>query len=182
MQTTSQKSKDSLLCQGTCVGLVSCSHALLVPTRFHKLSWWLSQKGIRATGNTVLSRIGARARLGRHGPQDESPKTTRDRPGEILNLQPGELVEVRSEREILETLDENGKCRGLLWMDNMASFCTRRYRVYKRVEKVMLESTGKVRKLRNTVLLDGVMCQDLYGCDRSCFHFWREAWLRRVPE
>lgn len=44
----------------------------------------------------------------------------------------------------------------------------------------MLENNGEIRKLKNTVLLDGVMCENLYGCDRSCFHFWREAWLRRV--
>jgi hypothetical protein len=50
------------------------------------------------------------------------------------------------------------------------------------VERIMLESSGQLRQVENTVLLEGVMCRDLYDCDRSCFHFWREAWLRRMPE
>jgi hypothetical protein len=90
------------------------------------------------------------------------------------------MVEVKSEQEIRQTLDEYGRHRGLLWMPGMARFCGKQYRVRKRVERIMLESTGQLRKIRNTVLLDGVMCEDLYGCDRSCFHYWREAWLRRA--
>jgi hypothetical protein len=35
--------------------------------------------------------------------------------------------------------------------------------------------------MKNTVLLDGAICDGWGGkCDRSCFFFWREAWLRRV--
>lgn len=108
-------------------------------------------------------------------------KRVQYRAEEELGLQPGELVEVKSEREIRETLDERGLQRGLLWMPNMARFCGKRYKVRKRVETIMLESTGQLRKVRNTVLLEGVMCEDLYSCDRSCFHYWREVWLRRVP-
>ena len=100
---------------------------------------------------------------------------------EELHLQRGDVVQVKSEREIRETLDEHGRHRGLLWMPGMARFCGKTYKVHKRVETIMLESTGELRKIRNTVLLENVMCEDLYGCDRSCFHYWREAWLRRVP-
>ena len=96
-------------------------------------------------------------------------------------LRPGEFVEVRSEPEILQTLDEQGRHRGLAWMPNMARCCGKRYTVYKRVERIMLESSGEIRVVRNTVLLDGAVCENLYGCDRSCYHFWREAWLKRVP-
>lgn len=48
----------------------------------------------------------------------------------------------------------------------------------------MLETNGELRKMKNTVLLEGAMCDGkaFSGCDRSCFHFWREVWLRRVPE
>ncbi|MGE5293713.1 MAG: hypothetical protein ACM3VT_02700 [Solirubrobacterales bacterium] len=63
----------------------------------------------------------------------------------------------------------------------MARFCRKRYRVRKRIETMMLETTGELRKVRNTVLLEDVTCEDLYGCDRSCYHYWREAWLRRAP-
>jgi hypothetical protein len=101
---------------------------------------------------------------------------------EVLNLQPGDWVEVRPESEIRQMLDANGRYKGLLWMDNMSRFCGRRFRVHKRLERMMLESDGRMRRLKNTVLLEGAICEDLYGCDRSCFHFWREAWLRKVTD
>ncbi len=103
--------------------------------------------------------------------------------GETLALQPGELVEVKSVDEILATLDPNRRHKGLLWMTGMRKYCGGQYRVYRRVQRITLESNGELRNMRNTVLLDGVMCdgREFGGCDRSCFHFWREAWLRRIP-
>lgn len=103
---------------------------------------------------------------------------------EVLNLSPGELVEVKPINEILATLDTKRRNKGLLWMTGMRKHCGERYRVLKRVEKIILESNGELRKMKNTVLLEDVMCdgKDFCGCDRSCFHFWREAWLRRVSE
>jgi len=112
----------------------------------------------------------------------ESKKLSSDRG--VLNLEPGVLVEIKSVEEILATLDKNRKCKGLLWMTGMRKFCDKRYRVLKRVERILLESNGELRKMRNTVLLDGVTCDgnEFSGCDRACFHFWREAWLTRVTE
>jgi len=103
---------------------------------------------------------------------------------EVLDLEPGELVRVKSVEEILATLDRNRKCRGLLWMTGMRKFCGKRYRVLKRVERILLESNGELREMRNTVLLEGALCDgsEFSKCDRSCFHFWREAWLARVAE
>ena len=102
---------------------------------------------------------------------------------EVLALKPGELVEVKSIDEILDTLDRRRRCEGLLWMSGMRKFCGGRYRVHKRVERIVLETNGELRTMKNTVLLETVMCdgKDFGNCDRSCFHFWREAWLRRVP-
>ena len=168
-------------CQATHDGLMSYSKNALVPSRLYKFFWWLRNKGLRTTVGLVWRKI-----TGRLGPnsRDRSAGCGVVRLGhgeESQHLQPGEVVEVRSEREIQETLDECGRHRGLFWMPNMARFCGRRYRVYKQVKRVMLESSGDLRSLRDTVLLEGVVCEDLYGCDRSCYHFWREAWLRRVP-
>jgi hypothetical protein len=103
--------------------------------------------------------------------------------GETLALQPGELVEVRSVDEILATLDHHRRHRGLLWMTGMRKYCGGQYRVYKRVERITLESNGELRNMKNTVLLEGVLCdgRGFGGCDRCCFHFWREAWLKRTP-
>lgn len=103
------------------------------------------------------------------------------RPEEVLNLHAGEYIEVKSEDEILKTLDENGRLNGLTYVPAMREFCGRRFKVFKRMETMYQEESGKVRKLKHTVLLDGVHCDGLLmRCDRACFFFWREAWLRRV--
>jgi hypothetical protein len=98
-----------------------------------------------------------------------------------LGLKAGELVEVRSKEEILATLDKRGYNKGLLLMPEMLQFCGQRFKVYKSVKRIVLEHTGEFRRMRNTVLLEGVRCDGWGGaCDRSCFFFWREAWLKRV--
>ena len=103
---------------------------------------------------------------------------------EVLGLRPGELVEIKSIDDILATLGPDRKYKGLLWMTGMRKYCGKRYRVFKRVENILLETNGDSRKMKNTVILEGVMCDgaEFGGCDRSCFHFWREAWLKRIEE
>jgi hypothetical protein len=103
---------------------------------------------------------------------------------ESLGLKPGEWVEVKSVREIFATLDQHRKLKGLAFNGEQAKFCGGRYKVYKRLENIILETTGERRRIKTpTVLLQGVFCDgEMHGkCDRSCFCFWREAWLRRVP-
>jgi hypothetical protein len=104
--------------------------------------------------------------------------------GEVLSLQPGDLVEVKAEDEIRKTFDGKNSSKGLLFLAEMREYCGRRFRVMKRLERMMIESTGEIRRVRNTVLLEGVMCDGSrhHGCDRSCFFYWREAWLRRVQQ
>ena len=102
---------------------------------------------------------------------------------EILDLQPGEFVQVRSLEEVLSTLDDNGKYKGLLFMPEMEDFCGKKCRVFKKVRSITLESDGEVRVLRSpTVFLEGVYCDGKrhHACDRSCLLFWREVWLKRV--
>lgn len=103
---------------------------------------------------------------------------------DVLGLRPGELVEVKSINDILATLGPDRKHKGLLWMTGMRKFCGKRCRVLKRIENILLETNGESRKMTNTVILEGVMCDgsEFGGCDRSCFHFWREAWLKRIEE
>ena len=108
---------------------------------------------------------------------------SKSRRGEVLHLAPGDWVEVRSAKEIFATLDAQGKSRGLRFTPEMLKFCGRRLRVYKSLDKILLEATGELRKIKTpTVLLEGVFCDGKAhgGCDRSCFCFWREAWLRRL--
>jgi hypothetical protein len=102
-----------------------------------------------------------------------------------LYLQPGEWVQVKSIEEISQTLDEKKNYRGLYFMPEMENFCGKKFKVFKRVEVIKLESTGEVRKLKSpTVFLEGVYCngERHYRCDRACFHFWKEVWLKRISD
>ncbi len=147
------------------------------------LTWWLENLGWRrALAQVVVDNLGRPS--GGTDPRAAEIVHSEDiRQAETLGLQPGELVEVKSIDEILATLNRKRRCRGLLWMTGMRRFCGKRYRVLRRVERIMLETNGELRTMKNTVLLEGAMCDGTAfgGCDRSCFHFWREAWLRRVP-
>lgn len=55
---------------------------------------------------------------------------------DVLDLRVGEVVEVRSEEEILATLDERGELDGLPFMPEMLQFCGRRFGVDKRAMKL----------------------------------------------
>lgn len=104
----------------------------------------------------------------------------------ILDLRPGELVEVRPIKEVFATLDDQDKLKGLRFTPEMVKFCGKRFRVHKKLHKIVLETTGELRGIKYpTVLLKGVFCDGTaHGrCDRSCFCFWREQWLKRTsPE
>jgi len=101
-------------------------------------------------------------------------------PSMVLNLRPGDLVRVKSLSEIEATLDERRRMNGLYFMPAMERFAGKTFRVYRRVERIHLETTGQMRRLISpTVFLEGAVCED---CDRACLCFFREAWLQRVPE
>jgi hypothetical protein len=169
---------DTKTCQGQHEGLLGWTEATAYPSRVYKLVWQWKSRGLRAALRTTLVRIRRFFVDRRASPHGQAIAGSC---AETLSLRPGEWVRVRPEREILATLDACGRNKGLAWIPCMGKHCGKEYRVYKRVERIILESTGEIRKARNTVLLDGVICDGLYGCDRSCFPFWREAWLERVP-
>ncbi|MCW5982012.1 MAG: hypothetical protein KIT09_28260 [Bryobacteraceae bacterium] len=141
---------------------------------------YLRQQGWQATAKKTEGFVAARLSRARNG----KPAAVRTPycADEALGLQAGEWVEVKSEAEIRATLDAQGKHRGMAFVPvEMLRHCGGQYRVYKRVEKIFLEESRQNRKLKNTVLLDGVQCQGIgLDCDRCCYLFWREAWLKRV--
>ena len=106
---------------------------------------------------------------------------------ERLNLQPEELVQVRTAEEILATLDRDWKNKGLALEKEMLRHCGRNYRVVGRVNRIIDERTGRMLKLADEcIILDGVQCAGLANpgrlfCSRAPYLYWREAWLRRVP-
>lgn len=105
-------------------------------------------------------------------------------PVESLNLQPGEWVEVKPMKDIIETLNEAGHNRGLYFSPDMRLLCGGRFRVKGRLDKLITDGAGEVRQLRNTVSLEGSVCScphiNIGGCSRAEVVYWREIWLRRV--
>jgi len=90
----------------------------------------------------------------------------------------GQLVRVRTEAEILATLDGDGKLEGMPFMPEMTRFFGQTFRVYRRAVKTCVEGNA-IRRLTDTVLLEGLRCDGAFheGCQRSCPYFWKEAWL-----
>jgi hypothetical protein len=144
-----------------------------------RLVWYISNSDLRASVWRVLCFV----KVGRPA-YGERREAAFHGASEALGLKAGDLIEVRSAKEIVATLDEHGKLKGLGFTAEMMKFCGRRFRVYKRLDKIILEATGELRKIKSpTVLLEGVFCDGSAhgGCDRSCLCFWREAWLKQVP-
>jgi hypothetical protein len=107
-------------------------------------------------------------------------------PSATLNLQPGELVRVKSHQEILKTLNYSNRNRGLLWDAEEVPYCGGTYRVLRRVTKVINEKVGKMYEMKSPcVILDSVVCQSRFSscrmfCPRSIYPLWHEVWLERL--
>ena len=98
-------------------------------------------------------------------------------------FQAGDVVMVRSKREILATLDEWNRLNRCSFMEEMWAYCETRQRVLKRVERFLDERDYLVKRTRGVVILENVLCAGTVGfgrCDRTCFFFWREEWLKKV--
>jgi hypothetical protein len=109
-------------------------------------------------------------------------------PSRRLDLQPGEIVRVRTLPKILETVDEALRNRGLGWHPEIVPFTGRTLRVAGRIGKIINEKTGKMIHMKSdVVILEGAVCQARFinncrrFCPRSVYHYFREIWLERVP-
>ena len=113
--------------------------------------------------------------------------TLNSTPTEILDLNIGEYVRVKSHDQILETLDKDNRNRGLSFDAEMVRFCGKTLPVHGRVEKIVNEGTGEMMNFSNPciILKDSWCSSDLsacrHFCPRSIYHYWREIWLERVP-
>ena len=97
-----------------------------------------------------------------------------------LGLQSGDWIEVRSRDEIMASFRAGGASRGLAFGGDMTSHCGRQLRVAAQVERIVDERTGRLRTLRDTVTLDGAVCDRYLGCARGMPIMWREAWLKPI--
>jgi hypothetical protein len=97
-------------------------------------------------------------------------------------LQPGDIVVILPREEIRQTLNQRNKLKGCTFMEEMWGYCDTKQRILKRVSTFFDERDYKMKKCKGLVILDGVLCSGTYfgTCDRSCFFFWREEWLKKV--
>jgi hypothetical protein len=113
------------------------------------------------------------------------PRSALSRAGR-LGLRAGEWVVVKSEAEILATLDRDARLDGLPFQPEMLAFCGRRMRVYKAAHKTCDSSVHRTggRRMHDTVHLEGGRCDGggHDGCQADCVFFWKEAWLRRADD
>ena len=133
----------------------------------------------RAFVMEIAGRIGLLRSLPLRGPAGPAS-------AEILNLQPGEFVQVRAASEIAATLDQEGFNRGLSFDREMLPYCGRTFRVRAKVRQIIDDRTGRMLKLpKDCVILDGVVCSGersvgRWFCPRQIYPYWRKSWLRRV--
>jgi hypothetical protein len=100
-----------------------------------------------------------------------------------LGLRAGDWVVVRSQEEILATLDAQGRFDGLPFQPEMFAWCGRRARVAKSAHKTCDSTPHRTggRRMYDAVHLEGARCDGgLHdGCQADCVFFWKEAWLQR---
>jgi hypothetical protein len=104
-------------------------------------------------------------------------------PTEHLDLQPGELVRVKSREEIMATLDSNLLNRGMGFDAEMSRFCGRTARVKARATQLVDERTGRMLTMKNPcIILEDIVCEGAFtaNCPRQYVCWWREIWLERV--
>jgi hypothetical protein len=106
-----------------------------------------------------------------------------------LNLRPGELVRIKSQKEIEQTVDGCARNRGLTFdPEEMAPYCGRIVRVKKVVTQIIDEPTGKMIYMKQPcIMLEGVVCIGEFAscrlnCPRAIPSYWRELWLERVSD
>ncbi len=170
-----------------------------IPQATAPLPWWDARQYVRdvTSGNVRVGKAAfvlgramfnavQRKRGGRGFPAFPVPTRTKTPQGK-LDLQIGELVQVKTPAEIADTLDINYRNRGLFFDVELIRWCGGTYRVKARVERIINEQTGRMLKLPNDcIVLEGVACaaecsRSRLLCPREIHHYWREIWLRRVP-
>jgi hypothetical protein len=124
------------------------------------------------------------------GPNDRGPAGS-------LGLNPGDTVRIKTREEIEATLDQRRGNRGLVICPEMLRLCGSTAEVERRVEQIILEETGKMKEIRNTVALKnvrspgksavlpelGCLCANEIGdCPRLEQMYWREIWLERTGD
>jgi hypothetical protein len=103
-------------------------------------------------------------------------------------IREGDIVRVRDYRDIVKTLNDEWKNRGLYFDAEMVPYTRGTYKVLKRVNRIIDEKTGKLLTFKNECLiLEGVVCQARYAkcrklCPRGYYLYWRDIWVEPLPK
>jgi hypothetical protein len=94
----------------------------------------------------------------------------------------GQTVWVRGLKDILRTLDSDGKLDNLPFMPEMIPYCGRAFRISHLPSRTCVEGTG-ICEFSDVVFLEGLRCDGAAhdGCQRRCLLFWRPEWLSDTP-
>jgi hypothetical protein len=97
-----------------------------------------------------------------------------------MSLRVGDRVRVKTQAEILATLDDQGALDGMPFMPQMIEACGKEFTVSKRAHKLC--DWGAPRRLESAVFLDELRCDGAAygGCEMDCLIVWKDAWLERV--
>ena len=138
----------------------------------------------KVMGHAVV--VEATRKLGRlpepvlRGPEPTSPRTP------TLGLEAGDWVRVKPPSEIVGTLNDKGRNRGLWFDREMLVHCGKIFQVRRRITNFIDERTGEMVYLNSDcVSLEGSVCSgenspSRWFCPREIYGYWREAWLERV--
>jgi hypothetical protein len=111
------------------------------------------------------------------------PTDRKTSPKEVLDLQPGEIVRVKTKPEIEQTLNSGSKNRGLWFDREMHRFCGGEFRVAAVVRNIVDEASGKMLAMNTAcIVLEGVAATGEYLglCPQNELIYWRECWLERL--
>ena len=116
---------------------------------------------------------------------DQSTNTIAVKP-RSTKFRVGGYVRVNSAKQILQTLDANGRCDGLPFMPQMAAYCGQRLMVTRWVNNVCVQEGDGMYfgNLSDAVLLNTERCdgEAQGGCQFACPLTWRTQWLSEADD
>jgi len=116
-------------------------------------------------------------------------------PAASLGLKPGDKVRIKSRAEMVGTLNQRRRNRGMSISSRMTLYCEGQAEVLDRLDRMIDERSGLMREMRDTVTLKNLrrsssvasasecLCENVLGdCPRGEPMYWREIWLERRTE
>jgi hypothetical protein len=142
--------------------------------------WWALRTLVVALYNRMQ---GTRLRIRAGRRWGNVTGTATQTPTARTNLQPGDLVRVKSKAEVGPTLNADLLNRGMGFDAEMGRFCGKTARVARRIDRIIDERTGRMLQMKNPcIVLEGVVCEGAFNfnCPRAITPYWREIWLEKL--